>query len=327
MKHLIYCPFSGLGLHNGFRGNAWLKNRIQIFKQFVLLSLKAQTKQDFILWISWRWEEKNNPIVEEFIKDLNDLLPYFKIIHTFSGVCFYDDKYPDEVARDRLITAIHGALPDLLDAISGANYILMTIQPSDDCYHKTTVESLQKLFRYNPQFQAVGFQQGYICNYNTKELAEYNPETNPPFYTLKFPYDTFIDPLEHIKYTALKQDSGKYKVGTPLPSHEYVGECLKYALIKNMRGFLVGTHGANISTTFSNPYKGKEIVNYQQGNFLQKKIVLEGFGIQDAPVLKLKISPFKKIFLKFPHPVQRKLKYIFFEWKVFKLSTWPRLIK
>ena len=63
-KHLIYCPFTGLGLYGGFRGNRWLQNRIQIFKQFVIPSLKAQTNKDFTLWISWRPEEKNNPDIE-----------------------------------------------------------------------------------------------------------------------------------------------------------------------------------------------------------------------------------------------------------------------
>ena len=39
-KHLIYCPFTGLGLYNGFRGNRWLKNRIKIFKEFVVFDIQ-----------------------------------------------------------------------------------------------------------------------------------------------------------------------------------------------------------------------------------------------------------------------------------------------
>lgn len=336
-KHLMYCPFTGLGLYDGFRGNTWLRNRIKIFKQFVIPSLKAQTCQDFILWISWRREERNNPIVKQFIKDLDyefnrifykmrdepdsfvDNLATIRksIVHTFSGVCFYDDKYPDEVARDRLITSIHGSMGELLNAIGECEYILMTIQPSDDLYHRTAVESIQKVFELKPEFQAVGFSKGYICNYMTKEVADYNPETNPPFYTIKFPREIFIDPLRHANFTALKKDVGKYKAGTPCPSHEYVGDCLKYAVIGDLRGFLVGTHGTNISTTFSNPYKGPVVETYN----------LRNFGIYDAPVLEIKVNFFKKLLLKLPYRVQRKLRYIGNEWKVFKLSTWLGLIK
>ena len=69
-KHLLYVPFTGLGLYNGFRGNKWLKKRIQIFKQFVVPSLHAQINQNFIIWISWRPEEKNNHIVKEFYQYL-----------------------------------------------------------------------------------------------------------------------------------------------------------------------------------------------------------------------------------------------------------------
>ena len=336
IKHLFYCPFTGLGLHNGFRGNKWLKNRIQIFKQFVLPSLISQTNQDFILWISWRREEKNNTIVKEFIDYLNNIESIhssrearrkqigmevsgrsFSIVHTFSGVCFYDDKYPDEMARDRLITSLHGSMGELLNVIGECDYVLMTIQPSDDLYHRTAVEGIQKLFVAHPEFQAVGFKKGYICNYMTKEVAEYNPLTNPPFYTIKFPREIFIDPLKHAQYTALKQDSGKYKIGTPCPSHEYVGLCFKYASVGDLRGFLVGTHGVNISTTFSNPYKGLPV----------EKEVLKDFGIYDVTVLKIRMSFFKIFLLKLPFRVQRKLRYIINEWKVFKLSTWPGLIK
>lgn len=312
----MYVPFTGLGLHNGFRGNNWLENRIEIFKQFVVPSLKHQTSQDFIIWISWRREEKNNPIVRQFISDLDISFGFGKVIHTFAGVCFYDDKYPDDVARDRLINSLHSSTRELFDAIGECDYILMTIQPSDDLYHQRAIESIQHVLKEN-KFNAVGFQKGYICNYNTKEAAEYNPTTNPPFYTIKFPREIFFDPLQHANFTALKKDVGKYLAGTPCPSHEYIGNCLRYAVVGDLRGFCVGTHGINISTTFSNPYKG-DMVNSS---------ILRNFGIYDVPALEIKTNLFKKILLKLPYKVQRKLRYIANEWKFFQLSTWSGLIK
>ncbi|GAF73917.1 unnamed protein product, partial [marine sediment metagenome] len=57
---------------------------------------------------------------------------------------------------------------------------------------------------------AMGFKPGYIMNYCTGEVAEYNPETNPPFYTIIFPVDKFLNPYNHIDYTG------------PYESHEYI---------------------------------------------------------------------------------------------------------
>lgn len=297
-KHFMYVPWTGLGLYNGFRGNRWLKNRIKIFKQFVIPSLQAQTDQEFTLWCSWRHEEKRNPIVREFVEFLEQL--DFQTIHTFTGVCFWDDKYPDDIARERLLTNLHGAMSTLVDATTGEQgyeWVYMTIQPSDDCYHKNAVKAIHQIFN-ETKLQGVGFAKGYVCNYLTKEVAEYNPTTNPPFYTIKFPRPIFIDPLKHAEYTSLKHDVGKYKKGTPIPSHEYVGDALAYGVIPD-RGFLVGTHGANISTTWQIPFKGDPV----------DQSVLEDFGIQDTPPLKISIPVFKRLYLLLPYKAQRKLRY------------------
>ena len=295
-KHLMYVPWTGLGNYNGFRGNRWLKNRIQIFKQFVIPSLQAQTCKDFILWCSWRPEEKNNPHVKALTNYLSTIKE-FKTIHTFHGVCFYDDKYEDNVARERLVNNLHYTVGDLHDVVGDSDYVLMTIQPSDDLYDKHAVETLQWMFK-NEDHQALGFSKGYITNYWNKEVANYDPTTNPPFYTIKFPTKTFLDPLKHIQYTSLKKDVGKYKAGTALPSHEYVGDCLKYQQIDE-RGFMVGTHKENISTTWQIPFKGEGVSDE----------VLKDFGIYDAPVLKIKVPLKKKIYFSLPYKVQRKIRY------------------
>ena len=102
ITHFLYVPFSGLGLYGGYRGKRWLQNRIQVFKQFVVPSLLAQTSKNFSLWISWRHEDRYNPLVRELKEWLVLHLNYFPVIFTYSGVCFWDDKYPDDIARTRL---------------------------------------------------------------------------------------------------------------------------------------------------------------------------------------------------------------------------------
>lgn len=285
--HLMYVPFTGLGMYGGFRGNRWLRNRIKIFQQFVFPSLLNQTKNEFTLWISWRPEEKTNKYVQEF-KDWLELRAPFKIVHTFHGVCFWDDKYSDQEARNRLMTALHGTMGELIDVTGGEkeyDWVLMTIQPSDDCYHEQVVETLQQFFA-ETDFQAFGFHKGFVMNYQTKELREWNPTTNPPFFTIKFPRPIFIDPTKHMEYT------GPYK------SHEYIVQKLKYATSED-RGFLVGTHGENISTVFNHPFTGP-VVNAD---------VLEEFGLEDVSPLKIPISLRKKILRRLPQPVQKKLRY------------------
>ena len=290
MTHFAYVPFTGLGLFRGFRGNHWLKNRITVFKQFVVPSLQAQTNQNFKLWISWRPEERNNPQVKSLHNYLADLFGKDRVVFTYHGVCFWDDKYSDSEAHERLITALHHSIADLLEPIGDVDDVVMTIQPSDDCYHSGMVEEIQALFT-NTDYQALGYQRGYIMSYQTKEVREYNPDTNPPFFSIKFPKATFIDPFKHLKYT------GPYK------SHEYVGDTLKYLQIPSKRGFLVGTHGENISTHFNIPYAG----DAHEG-------VMHGFEwIAMVKPLKIRYSLRKWLMRKLPHRIQRKLRYWFGE--------------
>ena len=293
-------PLLGLGLYNGYRGERFLRNRIKIIKQFVVPSLLNQTNKNFTLWISVRHEDKRNKQIQE-LKEYFDAIKDFKTIFTFHGLCFYDDKYEPKEARNRLLGSLHDSIGDILDTIGEVDYVYMTIQPSDDIYHRNAVMGIQTIFR-KTNLQAFGFSRGYIMNYLTKEIAEYNPNTNPPFYTIKFPRDIFTDPLKHAEFTSLKKDVGQYKKGTPLPSHEYVGDCLNYGTIKE-RGFIVGIHQDNISTTFNHPFRGEMV----------DKEVLKDFGLYDVPVLKLKLSIRKWLFMKLPHKVQKKLRYIFGE--------------
>lgn len=296
---LCYTPFTGLGNFGGFRGNRWLKNRITIFKQFVIPSLLTQSDRNFIHWISWRREERNNPLVRELAVYLRKISQY-RFIFTFNGVCFYDDKFPEDVAKERLIDNLHGTLGELINVIGECDSVMMMITPSDDLYHKNTIRDIKENFLKSSHLQALGFGKGYICNYLTLETAKYNPTTNPPFYTIKFPREVFIDALRHTNYTSLKHDAGIYKKGVPLPSHEYVGDVFNnnYQIMQE-RGFLVGVHGENISTHFDHPFKGATV----------SKEVLLKFGIYNVASLQMPFSWRKIVFNKLPYEVKRKLRY------------------
>lgn len=235
--HFMYVPFTGLGLRGGYRGDTWLKNRIEIFKRFTLQSLLMQTNQDFILWISWRPEDAKNPLVEAFA----DFLAQTPIeaIFTYGGIMFWDDKYTEAQAHWRLWHALSDTLPALKEVVDDADTVLMTIQPSDDIYLPIATQWIRDSFQKTKN-KTVGFTRGYIMDYSTKEIAEYNPTTHPPFYTIRFPSYVFLNPKAHYEYIG------------PYHSHEYVPEFTPM----EPRMFVVGTHGENISTTYQHPYKG-----------------------------------------------------------------------
>ena len=281
MTHLLYCPFTGLGLYGGYRGDKWLNNRIAIFKNFVLPSLLSQTDKSSYLWVSWRPEEKSNPIVYEFCQFL-DKIRGLSVIHTFGGLCFWDDKYPDEVASVKLLEALEKTLPELKSYVGESKYVLVTLQPSDDLYINTAIEDIRKTLSDKEPPYAVGWKKGYIMNYATKEIAEYSTvdwttdeistyrtNTIPPFFTVKFPKDVFLNPQKHYKFI------GPYK------THELVADVMPYEELSG-KGFCVGTHGANISTTFNHRYKGRVL----EGDERDKMLIMFGVYFSDPVIIK-----------------------------------------
>ena len=191
----MYMPLTGLGNYGGHRGNRWLKNRIKIFKQFVLPSLLAQTNKNFVLWVSMRHEDRNDKIATEFKEFLEATLP---TVFTYSGICFYDDKKPND--EGRLVEAIQGSMGELINHMGEAETILMSIQPSDDCYWHGMVEETQQILSIHKHIQVLGYQKGYVMDYLNRRLKEWNPKTTPPFYTIRFDRDTFTNPYKHVKY-------------------------------------------------------------------------------------------------------------------------------
>jgi len=297
-RHFYYIPMTGLGLYGGHRGRRWLRSRIKILKQFVIPSLEAQTNQDFAVWLSARPQDKNDKDLKELVSYLEARFPE-RVAFTYGGLCFWDDKYDDETAWNRLAQALHLSTSQLIDYIGDVKDILMTIQPSDDMYNRRHAENFQKLFA-ETDYNAIGYTQGYIMNLRTKEAREYNPETNPPFFTIRIPKDVFLDPYKHMKWI------GPYK------SHEYIGDALKYLAIPE-RGFIVGTHGENVSTHFNHPYGGKKVEGIE-----------ERFGIEHVEPLKLKASLRKALMRKLPHGWQRKLRYLLGEKGFARFYNWIR---
>ncbi len=243
LTHFLCVPFTGLGLFNGYRGDTWLRNRLAVFKQFVLPSLLAQTEHNYWLWLQFRPQEEENPIVQSFIGDLAQIRG-LRVIVTYHGITMWDDKYEDAIASKRLMASLVASLPELKQVVGDSDRVLVTIQPSDDIYLGRAIELIQSLGN-------IVFTQGYIINYATLEVAEYNPTTFPPFSTIVFTAEQFLDPQLHYAHI------GPYK------SHEFV-----QAKPVDMRMFIVGTHGENVSTTWNHGFRGRILDEYERDNVL-----------------------------------------------------------
>lgn len=305
---LVWTPFTGLGAYGGFRGNRWLRNRIKIFKQFVIPSLQNQTDQDFTHWIAWRPEERNNPHVRalgEYLDSIN-----YRFVFTFGGLCMWDDKFDEDAALRKLTMALHLTLQELADVFPETPGIEEEVQvllnPSDDLYAKDVIAETKNKFKSNPALQAYGYSKGWISNYHTREILEYNPKTNPPFFTARFPRKIFFDLYKHLDYISMKRDEGKYKAGTPYASHEYIPNAFNME-VSDERKFLVGTHGENISTHFNHPYGGAKVIGTERSR------LLDMFGIYCVGNLKIPFSFRKWVIRKMPYKWQRKFRYIFGE--------------
>jgi len=262
-------PFTGLGLHDGFRGDVWFKNRIEIFKSYTLKSLMNQTNKNFVLWLTFRPEERDNPLTIDLYNYLRSLSKetHFifndkNLIFTYSGICFWDDKYP----KDKLINRLVATLPEMKEIVKGYDWVYQTIQPSDDMFIDTAVEQIQS---WGPEHKrALVWKKGYIIRIKNHQVAEYNPNTFPPFSTIIFPTDEFLDPAMHYIYI------GPYK------SHEYVKDCFNCVELDG-RGFLVGVHGDNISTMWST-FRGEEFIDPE------KESILARFGLGHAKPIKVR---------------------------------------
>lgn len=305
MKHLLYTPFTGLGLKGGFRGNIWLKNRIEVFKQFVLPSLINQSNRNFTLWIQWRPEEEGNHLVMKLQHTLASIRD-FPFIFTYNGLCFEDDKYNRPLSLERLRANLTQTLPYLQEVVANDDTVLMTIQPSDDCFLSHAVEDIQARAKQIgiPQTpQSMGYREGYMMNYKTLEIAEYarhdwktdgesryTTNTIPPFFTVMFPRSIFLDPEAHMKWTG------------PYRSHEYIGDHTKYYALKGP-GFIVGTHGENISTTWTHRYKGKML----EGDEKEKVMLQAGlYGVEPLKLEQDKVRNAENTIVNWlPKPLKR----------------------
>ena len=93
---------------------------------------------------------------------------------------------------------------------------------------------------------------------------EYNSEhsTNPPFYTIKYTREEFLNPEKH--FDKIKD----------IISHEDVPLIIKPYITIETRNYLVGIHDSNVSTIWNHIFKGIEYYYDSEVN-----TILKDFGL------------------------------------------------
>ncbi|MGL5675395.1 MAG: hypothetical protein ACRDDX_03185 [Cellulosilyticaceae bacterium] len=124
----------------------WILRRIDIFMNYTLKSLKAQTKQEFRAYV--RYDKRSENIIK------SALAHYEQLPSNVSFIC--DEEYESRV----------------YNYIRGSEYFYEIELGSDDMYHR---EFVQKMYDYIPDYKTVILicQDGYIYSSLTGELAEY----------------------------------------------------------------------------------------------------------------------------------------------------------
>lgn len=272
--HLVYIPFTGVGLV-GFKSQEWFKRRVEIFKEFTLKSLQNQEYKGFTLWLSFRPEEYENPLIEDISKAIEKA--GLRAILTFDGLMYWDDKFTKglipriknigrivrqayrERSLDRLgdlrflfrnknkdlaqrvqksINSLHEQIP-----LETAHYVYVTRIDSDDMFHRETIKEIQTKL---PHPGAIVCGSGFVYNSDTGEMAEWTPKTNPPFHTIMFPREEFIDGERYVQFFRT------------FKSHEDIPRVFSTTRLKDGM-YCVTIHNAHISTLWDHPFRGKAV--------------------------------------------------------------------
>ena len=238
IKHLIYIPFTGLGRID-FRGQEWFRYRKDIFRDYSVKSLANQSEKNFTLWVSFRPEDKDNPVVLQIAEDITNAKLDF--VFTFDGVMMFDDRGTHH--NKDLEQRMEKSLNTLKDEIKDAKWVFQTDLGSDDMLEQDAVKEIQ---RENPRPKgATYYLNGYIFNTQTGQVADWNRKSACSKYTIIYPVETFLNAKKHLEYVK------------GLESHEFVPLIFDATRLSDKK-YACTVHGANISTSWNNPERGKE---------------------------------------------------------------------
>lgn len=169
--HIIHSDFS----RNVGKDLAWFQYRLSILENYTLRSLKGQTNQNFYYVVYLR---KCFP--EELVPTLKKILTESGLKH---ALIYYDKE--DDIKKQ------------ITEHFPTAKYIYATRIDSDDMFHKDAVAEIQS-YKFEWR-RALVYQHGYCYDCINKKMRNHVVPC-PPFHTVMYPYETYLNLDEATKY-------------------------------------------------------------------------------------------------------------------------------
>lgn len=199
----------------------WWEHRIDIYEHFCLASIKNQTNHDFLLMM-----RICDYVPEKFQTRIHSLL-------TESGLTFMMFN-SDKISHQEAITPY----------VKDFEYIYYTRIDSDDMFHKEVVNEIQS-HEYSYR-RVLLFQKGYCYECRENRLQHYFMPA-PPFSTIMYPTEIFLDPDKQFQYTQAKSHDSLINTMCPVKLSE--------------NKIIVNVHGTNRITIYNDDrtiFKGHE---------------------------------------------------------------------
>ena len=248
MSQVIFSiPFTGkTPWYDGFMGQEWFRARTMVFGNYTVKSLKAQTDKDFIVWLQFRPEEKDNPMISLIENSLTGL----NYVLTFDSPIMYEDRaiWHNIDLKERAKRSLAKIAPLIKEDIYEINL------DSDDMVCNTFVETVKK-----SSSKAVYTRKGYILAMNG-DLAPLNHPISSQIYGIRYSKETFLDAKKHF-YNQI----GGEKLNIGLSSHEQIPEIFQAEMLPD-GSYCSVFNGYNISTIWGNKLMGKEITSEEDKN-------------------------------------------------------------
>jgi hypothetical protein len=169
--HIIHTDFT----RNVNKTHDWWEYRLKILENFTIQSLLNQTNKDFYFVM---YLKKCFP---------DDLVPKLKEILEKTGLRYSIIYYDKEGDLENRIKTDFGE----------AKYIYATVIGSEDLLHKDVVEEIQK-YEFSWR-RALIYQSGYCYDCVNNKMRHHFMNC-PPFLTIMYPYETYIDFDKSIEY-------------------------------------------------------------------------------------------------------------------------------
>ncbi len=164
-KIIISIAFNTFGFTEDRFTKNWINYRMNLFMNYTVQSLKAQTNQDFLTLV--RYADETKPLIDEALLKYEKLPSNIK----FTGKQEY-----------------HNILKN---SIQGYDYLYLVRIDSDDMYHKTYIEQLHQ-YQHKLDTEVIINQNGYLYDITTQSVAPIYAES-PSFYTLIYKTKDYLN--------------------------------------------------------------------------------------------------------------------------------------